>query len=475
MSKFNKRVSERKTVNKAGGFAYKFNVEQELIHAVLTTFLEDKYYESGGERVDRIKDLIAKNKPEFVANLAIIARKEFNLRSVSHLLIGELSQIHKGDSLVGETLKEIAIRPDDLTEILAYVGTPVPKQIKRGARNALLKFDRYQLAKYKGEGKGVSLVDLFNMVHPKVKHADKEQKKAWKDLMTGKLVSFDTWETELSNAKDDAARKKALESLIAEDKMGYMALLRNLNNLIKYGVSAKTEKAAIAKLTDPEEIKKSKQLPFRFTTAFDNVVGNTAFSNAISEAMDIAVGNTPELKGDILIAVDSSGSMKMGDNSAIKKASIFAATLLKANPRAEVILYDTAVKQLAMSSRTPVIDLAKKIEDNAMGGGTQTSLVFEFAHKSGKKYSRIIILSDNESWNEHSVQAVYKEYTKRSGNDPFVYAIDIQGYGTKDVTGNKVFHLTGWSDRLLDFVGQAEKGESLVEYVRNYKSKNKAK
>jgi 60 kDa SS-A/Ro ribonucleoprotein len=465
MSKFNNKVSS-KTINLAGGNAYSMNAEQELVHAVLTTFLEDKYYEKGDDRMVRIRNLIAQCKPQFVANLAIVARKEFNLRSVSHLLVAELSKIHRGDSLVKDTIVEIAIRPDDLTEIVACVGMPIPKQVKRGVRNALLKYDRYKLAKYKGESKKISLVDLFNLVHPKVKHANKEQKKAWKDLMTGKLVSFDTWETELSNAKTDNARKKALESLIAEDKMGYMSILRNLNNLIKYDVSKKCQSQAIKKLVDPKEIKNSKQLPFRYLTAFNNVKGNREFSDAISEAMDIAVSNTPELKGKILIAVDSSGSMS-GDP--MDKASIFGATLLKANPRAELILYDTDVKQLSLSGRTPVIDLAENIKSQAMGGGTETSLVFRYAMQSKKKYSRIIIISDNESWNEDSVQDIYRQYVRESENDPFVYAIDIQGYGSKDIKGGKVFNLCGWSDKLLDFIGQIEKGDTLVEYIRNYK------
>jgi hypothetical protein len=464
MSKFNKTVSSR-TINLAGGRAYSMSAEQELVHAVLTTFLEDKYYEKGEDRMKRIRDLISKCKPQFVANLAVVARKEFNLRSVSHLLVGELSKIHRGDSLVKDTVIEVAIRPDDLTEIVAYVGTPIPKQIKRGVRNALLKYDRYKLAKYKGESKKVSLVDLFNLVHPKVKHADREQKKAWKDLMSGKLVSFDTWEVEMSAAKTDNARKKALESLISEDKLGYMALLRNINNLIKYDVSKKCEAQAIKKLTNPEEIAKSKQLPFRFVTAFNAVKGNRGFSDAISEAMDIAVSNTPELKGDILIAVDSSGSMS-GDP--MDKASIFGATLLKANPNAELILYDEGVKTLSLSGRTPVIDLAENIKSQAMGGGTETSLVFRYAMQSKKKYSRIIIISDNESWNESSVQTWYRQYVKETGNDPYVYAIDIQGYGTKDIKGGKVFNLCGWGDRLLDYIGQIEKGDSLIDYIRSY-------
>lgn len=463
MSRFNVKNPSTETTNLAGGKAFSFDKRTELVHAVLTTFLEDKPYESGDTRIDRIRTLIAANKPEFVANLAIVARLEFNLRSVSHVLIAELSKIHKGDSLVKDTMVKACIRPDDLMEIVALVGTPLPKQIKRGVRNAILKYNRYQLAKYKGTGKGVSMVDLFNLCHPKVKHANDEQKQAWKDLIEGKLTSFDTWETEISNAKPEEKKGK-WEALVKENKLGYMALLRNLNNLVKNDVDEEAIVTAITKLTNKDEVLKSKQLPFRFITAYDTVAGSRRFTDAISIAMDCAVSNTPELVGKTLIAIDASGSMS-GDP--IKKAAIFGATLAKSNPNSEVILYDTSVKKLSLSSRTPVIDISKAIESAAMGGGTETSLVFLYAIHEKKVYDRIIIISDNESWADYgSVQEHYTEYKKIA--DPFIYAIDIQGYGTKDLTGGKVKHLTGWSNRLLDFIGAIEKGESLVDYISDY-------
>lgn len=464
MGKFNTKKPVSKTVNLAGAKAFKLTSETELIHAVLTTFLDDKYYESGNDRIARIQKLISESKPQFVANLAVVARTEFNLRSVSHLLLGELSKVHNGDSIVKDAIVAGAVRADDLMEIASYVGKPMPKQVKRGIRNAILKFDRYQLAKYRGEGKGISMVDLFNMTHPKTEHATAEQRKAWKDLIEGNLVSFDTWETEISNAKNDAERTKIWERLILEDKIGYMALLRNINNLLKYNISAKAEKHALIRLTDAEEIARSKQLPFRFYTAYTNVTGSRAYSDAISEAMDIALENTPKLKGRTLIAIDTSGSM---DGDPIQKAAIFGATLMKANPNADVILYDTVVREFTQTGRAPVVDIANHIMRLAKGGGTNTGLVFMYAQKSKHPYDRIIILSDNESW-VSSAQNGYKIFRQSTGQDPFVYAIDIQGYGTTDVSGSKVFNLTGWSDRLLDFVGQAEKGETLTQYIRDF-------
>lgn len=464
MSKFNTKNENSKTENLAGGIAMSRGKEQELVFAVLSTFLENKFYESGDERLKRICELVKKCDPEFVAKLAIVSRNEFNLRSVSHVLIGELAKIHKGDDLVKRTIERCSIRPDDLIEICAYINTPLPKQVKRGIRHALLKFNRYQLAKYKGEGNKWSLVDLFNMTHPNPKFANKEQAQAWKDLINGDLKQENTWENEIS-AKPN---KETWEKLIKNDSLGYMALIRNLNNFIKYNISDTVIKLVANKLTNLEAIKKSRQLPFRFYTAYKNVKGNRLLSDAISEAMDIAVSNVPTFEGKTLIAIDTSGSM-MGNP--IEKAAIFGATLLKSNVGADVVLYDTSIKEFNGSGRTPVVDLADRIIKDADGGGTDTSLVFQYASQFNKKYDRIVIISDNQSWvdsfwNGRGTQQSYNEY-KKTGTDPFIYAIDIEGYGTKDIEGGKIFHLCGWSDRLLDFIGQAEKGLEIVKYIKN--------
>lgn len=458
MSRFNTKVSN-KTVNLAGGKAFSMNSESELVRAVLTTFLDDKYYEKGADRVDRLKNLIANVKPEFTARLAYVARTEFHLRSVSHLLLGELIKNNKGreDGLIWKTIEKTIQRPDDILELVSYLEGHLSKQVRKGIRRSLYKFNRYQLAKYRGEGHSYRMVDIFNLVHPKPQFATEEQKIAWKDLIEGNLKSFDTWENDV----------KKLPELVLENKIGYMALLRNLNNLIKQNVDDNVITKAIETLTNREKVLKSKQLPFRFVTAYDNVEGNRRFTDAISEAMDIALENTPRLEGNTLIAIDGSGSMS---GKPIKQASIFGATLMKANTNADVIIYDTSVQEVNLSSRIPTVDLAKTIERNAQGGGTMTSLVFQYAQLKNKIYDRIIIISDNESWVESyyggsGIISAYSSYRKTVGADPFVYAIDIEGYGTKDIIGNKVKHLTGWSGRLLDFIGKHEEGGSLVEYI----------
>lgn len=454
MSKFNiKKPATTKVKNLAGGFAYKLDVQTELVHAVLTTFLDDKYYESSKERVDRLNDLVAKNKPEFVAKLAVYARKVFHLRSVSTLILGALAKVHRGDDLVKRAIVTATERPDDLTELVALVGAPIPKQVKRGVRNAILKFNRYQLAKYRQEGKGVSLVDLFNLTHPKVQHANAEQKTAWKDLIEGKLKAEDTWEVEISN-KENTDKKETWEQLVLTNKMGYMALLRNLNNLVKNGVSQAVIDHAAARLSDKEEVLKSKQLPFRFMTAFDHVKGNRKLTDAIAMALEHSVANLQPLEGKTLIGVDISSSMS---GRPMEIASLFAGILAKRNS-ADIVCFNNRLGELKYTTLSPVIEIANSIR-KLCTGGTQTSLVFQYAADKG--YNNIIILSDNESWKESygggGVDAVYRNL-KPQLNNARVFCIDIEGYGTKEIADANVKHISGWSDKVLDYINYSKEG-----------------
>ena len=485
MSKFNtKSNSSISSVdNLAGGKAFSLSAEEELLNAVLTSFLEDKFYEKGDDRLSRIKTLVGKCSPEFVAKLAYFARTQFHMRSTPIVLLGELAwqhgsynggrKSHEGyeTNIIVRAISETITRADELTELTAYMLSThgkLTKKVKRGLRHAVLKFDRYQLAKYKSSKKDVSLVDNFNLVHPKVKHANEEQKKAWKDLMDGNLSSFDTWETELSSN----ASTETWEKLIRENKLGYMAMIRNLNNFIKYEISEEAKGMVIKKLTDEKEVKNSKQLPFRFLTAFEQV-NDSQYRDAIVDAMDIAVNNVPVFDGNTLIVIDTSGSMTWSrdKHSAIRIASIFGASLLKSNPRADVLLVDTKVVEYKGTTRNPIITIADDIVSKATGGGTEISLAFNWARNINKKYDRVVILSDNESWAERSygssVQDAYEAYKRAVDANPWVYAIDITGYGTRDLKGHRLIGLTGWSDKLFDFMKYAEQGQTLTNVVKN--------
>lgn len=453
--KFNKNKTTRKTTNLAGASAYKAeSPETELVFATLTTFLEDKYYESGDDRMKRIVDLAKQVPVTFLAKLAVLVRTVYNMRSVTIVLLGELAKSSKGTDLVKKAIIASATRVDDLIELVAYFvssNEPIPKQVKRGVRNALFKFDRYQLAKYQAKSKNVSLVDVFNLVHPKVEHATKEQAKAWKDLLEGNLKVENTVESVLSNSENT---KEDFESLIVSGKIGYMALLRNLNNISKYDLSPLAYTKAAERLSNPEQVAKSKQLPFRFITAYDAFSGSQILKNAIVDALEHSVKNVPRFDGKTLVALDVSGSMS-GLPSRI--GSIFAAALFKSN-NADVIGYDTDIRDTEINSRDSIMTIANQISFS--GGGTDTGIVFDYAE--GKGYERIFIISDNESW-KSSAQLGYVRMSVK----PKVYAIDVQGYGTFDIVGRKVYHFPSWSEKVFDLIAIAEDGGDIVDQVNS--------
>ena len=108
------------TVNYMGAKAYKMTPEMELYSTVVTCMVDDSYYESNTDRICRIKNLIAKCSPEFVARLAVYARTEMNLRSVPMILAVELAKLYSGNEIVKRAVAGVVKRADEITEILAY-------------------------------------------------------------------------------------------------------------------------------------------------------------------------------------------------------------------------------------------------------------------------------------------------------------------------------------------------------------------
>ena len=151
--KFNFFKKETKVVlNYEGEKAYAMTPAEELYSAVVTTGLSDTNYEKGNDRLKRIQSLIKKNDPEFVAKLAVYARKDMYLRSIPLVLTTELAKQASGTDLVSKTVDKVVQRADEITELLAYYQLAnkrtdtkklnrLSKQIQKGLVKSFNKFD----------------------------------------------------------------------------------------------------------------------------------------------------------------------------------------------------------------------------------------------------------------------------------------------------------------------------------------------
>lgn len=73
-------------------------------------------------------------------------------------------------------------------------------------------------------------------------------------------------------------------------------------------------------------------------------------------------------------------------------------------------------------------------------------------------------------WYNKKIQSLADEDRKSSGNDIWVHAVDLQGYGTQQFAGHKTNIIAGWSEKVLNFINLAEQGEgSLEKTIKTYK------
>jgi 60 kDa SS-A/Ro ribonucleoprotein len=304
MVKINKIV---RAFTHEGARGKRFTPGTELKRALMSCLLwEDQFYEDGVAIAERIQTLVPQVEPARAAALAIEAREQMKLRHAPLLVVREMARHEKHRALVADTLARMIQRPDEMTELLAVYWAdalgpqqqrkrqPVSAQIKKGLARALTKFDAYQLAKYDRDG-AVRIRDVLFLVHAKPKDADQE--KVWKQLVDGELASPDTWEVSLSSGND---KRETFERLIAENRLGGLALLRNLRLMQKAEVPRKTIADAI------DAMRTDRVLPYRFITAARYAPD---FEPELESAMLKSIKDHVRLPGRTRLLIDVSGSM----------------------------------------------------------------------------------------------------------------------------------------------------------------------
>lgn len=460
MSKFNKKV-ETKTHNLAGGRAYVESPKLAFISLLLSSFLEDKFYESTSDQVQRLSDIISCEKDKkWLAQALIFARKEFGMRSVTHAGSALLSTHIQGEQWAKDFFCKIVDRPDDMGEILAaykqLVGGALPNAIKKGFAKALQEMDAYRLAKYQGGNKTFKLIDIVNLVHPKATPA-------LTSLVKGELTA-ETWEVQLSAAGGDEEKKrKVWHDLISENKLGYLALLRNLRNIDSQAPDILPK--ALAQLSDPERVAKARIFPFQFLTALENIEScsnHRTIAIALSQAIEHSLKNVEPFSGKTLVVVDSSGSM---DGRPSRIASLFAAVIYKADPNAELMLFSDHAQYIKPNPVDSVMTIANNIP--FVSGGTNFHSIFQTADKA---YDRIIILSDMQAWaGGYTPRQSLSEYRKQYQADPKIYSFDLAGHGTLQFPEHNVYALAGWSDKALRLMQLLESDKNaLINSVTKY-------
>lgn len=430
-----------------GEHAKRLSDVQALERAVYSCLLwEDSFYEDGVLIADRIKSLTLAVPPNEAAKIAIKARTTYKIR---HAPLWIARWLASGDGsqrrMARWLLPQIIQRPDELTEFMALYWkdgkTPIAACVKRGLAEAFTKFNEYQLAKYNNQDKAIKLRDVLFLCHAKPK--DDAQAALWKRLIDGKMATPDTWETELSAGKDKGA---TFTRLIAEGKLGALAMLRNLRNMQEAKVEPDMIRTGIALM------KTERVLPFRFISAAKYA---PQYESLLEVKMIECLSGSEKLRGKTALVIDVSGSMWETDVSARSELSRFdaaaALAILAREVCEDVNIYSFAEEATRVPARRgfALRDALAALEGGASFGGKAVSM----ANDDG--YDRIIVITDGQ-W--HTRNDMYLSPAHEASPAPLTdkaYLINVAPYQNA-VGSGKWTMIDGWSESIIQYIQAVE-------------------
>lgn len=410
---------------------------QELRRTVMSCMLFEKtFYEDGVTVADRVRDLCGKVSFANGAQIAIDAREKMKLRHVPLLVTRELIRTHKGRQ-VGDLIARVIQRPDELGELIALYWSegkrPLTSQIKVGLARALKKFNAYQLAKYNCDG-AIKLRDVLFLSHAKPK--DKEQAALFKALTENTLPIPDTWETQLSGG---ANKKETFTRLIGENKLGALALLRNLRGMIDADVDEDMIRSGLAKM------KTDRILPFRFISAAKYA---PRLEDALETAMFRCLAEVPKLGGKTALLIDHSGSMQqqVSEKSEITRfdaAGALALILREVCNRVRVFTFAEHCLEVPPRRGFAMLQAVREVIDPTW---TRLGKAVRTVYGAYPECDRIIVITDEQS-------ADRPPHPQGRG-----YIINIAphqngiGYGPWTT-------ISGWSEAVIDYIRESESAE----------------
>lgn len=431
------RTSRRvQPVTHEGAPAKRIDKAQQLRRVLNACLLwENTCYVDGVEVAESIRQLVPEVDAATCAELAIKAREEQKLRHAPLLVVREMARASKAHkALVKETLARVIQRPDEITEFLAIYWKdkkqPLAAQVKKGLAAALKKFNEYSLAKYDRDGE-VKLCDVLALVHP---HADNdEQYQLFGKIAKRELKTPDTWEVAMSGGAD---KKETFTRLMQEKKLGALATLKNLRNMVSAGVDENVLRPYLAEM--PVE----RVLPFRFLSAAKYA---PKFEPELEQSMFRVLTALPKLPGKTVLLVDASGSMedKLSEKSELLRydAACGLAILLRELCQ-HVVIFNFSTTPVLVPTRRGFA-LRDELHRTAEWRGTRTEDAKKAADREG--YDRLIILTD-----EQSHQVLSKPKTDKG------YVVNVATY-QNGVGYGAWHHIDGWSEAILSYI-MAEEG-----------------
>lgn len=229
--------------------------------------------------------------------------------------------------------------------------------------------------------------------------------------------------------------------------MGLGALVRNLGNLSKSGLLvplSEASKVVEAKLTNPEQIKRSRLHPFSVLVSAQvygsgkSVKGSGTWVavpqvvNALETTFYAAFQNVEPTGKRHLLAIDVSGSMAMrvgvGGLSANQCAAVMSMVTARAEPNYYTMGFATEFVDLKITAKDSLPDVMRKTQRDF--GGTDTTVAIAWAKAKKIPVDVFVVYTDGMTWagDQHTSVAL-EGYRKVMGIPAKLAVVNFVAHG----------------------------------------------
>jgi len=508
-----KTVPVTDTVNAAGGKAYSFDAKHMLAQIASTNCFNGTFYADANTNLDLAKTAVQnlKNDAEFIAKVAVYGRDKAYMKDMPAFITVMLADIdtklfHKVFDKVIDNGKMLR----NFCQIARSGATGRKYNLSAGAcRKAIQRWFNVKspYAIFRASvGNDPSMRDMLRMGRPK---PSTPEKNALFGYLIGKNVEFEAlpqivkeYETYKKTREGTVPNVdfRMLDSLGLGSKewteiarnAGWMMTRMNLNTFQRHDVFKSQEMVDLvaSKLSNREEIENARAFPYQLFQAYQAASDVPhKIREALQDAMEIAIANVPVLKGKVLVAVDTSRSMRSaitgyrrGATSTVRcvdVAALFASAILRTNKDAEVVAFDTGLYPAGLNPRDTVITNAQKL---AAFGGRGTNCSLPLANWNHRKIDAdvVVYVSDCESWVDSSRYyggtGMMTEWTTFQNHNPKakLICIDLTPRGNSQVKQHKnILQVGGFSDSVFSAIASfAEFGWEADHWVSQIESVN---
>jgi len=522
--------------------AFRRSLEEQALQILLTGNLHDTFYlnrQVVAKEAYEVLEAMCQKDPELYARMILYAREAGCMRILPVVATVILSKAVTG--LFAKVFPRVVRTPRELRDFLMICRkSPIRKglgrALKRSVSEYLLGLSEYHLLKY-GRNKGdFSLQDAVRTVHPKARSESEryllklilDGKKALEpSILSEHFPQIAAWQDFLE-AKHPAERIRLIEQgrlpyevVVGSVKPGrllwralalqmpLMALLRHLKTLIRSrALNCKdTLQYVCSRLTDAENIRRSRILPFRFysawkelrrhSEAYERFLSNFIPSHvpwygqcrviysdvldALEKAILLSLTNLPDLPGKVCIASDVSGSMcggisLSGTTMLVEIAALFSAALAhKCSSDAIILPFNDRVIPFERVEGESIMEFIERMK-LLCGGCTALSAPISLLMEKNISVDHFIGITDNEEWATDSYGnrgflSVWRHYRrKKANNNARAYLLTLAPYrnAVAPETEPGVHYFYGWSDELVKHLSLCAQESNQLDIVRSW-------